>query len=183
MGKRKSVSERKKRKNGQEVPALPLTPMIDCTFLLLIFFMLACRFRSEEGKLQAHLPKDRGIPGIDTPTIDLQRIRVKLLWYSPGGRPRYTGPDGDLLLKVRGRVFDWAPDEEGNSQPDWAALKDYIEKRKAVYRPPADDPTKTQPVIIDARKYVPFYWIVRTLDTATAAGITDIAFAAPEIPF
>ncbi|TET39096.1 MAG: hypothetical protein E3J72_01335 [Planctomycetota bacterium] len=176
------MAKRKKKKGEQDVPALPLMPMIDCVFLLLIFFMLAMRFRSEEGKLQAHLPKDRG-QGTGTPTIDLQMVRVKLLWYSPGGRPRYTGPDGDLLLKVKGRVFDWAPDEEGNAQPDWAALKDYIDQKRQEYRPPASDPTKTLPVIIDARKYVPFYWIVRALDTLVASDITDITFAAPEIPY
>ncbi|MHC4662396.1 MAG: ExbD/TolR family protein [Planctomycetota bacterium] len=178
--------KRKKKDGEQEVPSLPLTPMIDCTFLLLIFFMLACRFRSEEGKLQAHLPKDRG-QGTGTPTIDLQQVRLKLLWYSPDGQPRYTRPDGRLIVKI-GRhsaatVFDWVQDIEGNSQPDWDAVRDYVTRKKNEYRPPPDDPTKILPVIIDSRKYVPFYWIVRSLDTLVAAGIKDITFAAPEIPY
>jgi len=176
------MARRKKRKVEQDVPELPLMPMIDVVFLLLIFFMLAMRFRSEEGKLLAHLPKDRG-QGTGTPTIDLQEVRVKLLWYSPGNVPRYTQTDGELKLKIKGRVFDWAPDEAGNYQPDWAAMKQYIETKRSEYRPPSFDPTKTLPVIIDARKYVPFYWIVRALDTLVAAEITDITFAAPEIPY
>jgi biopolymer transport protein ExbD len=184
MGKRKSVSERKKRKNEQEAPALPLTPMIDCMFLLLIFFMLACRFRSEEGKLQAHLPTTKGqrTDPQKEPFI-LDKVRVKLLWYSPNGRPRYTRPDGQLVLKVRGRVYDWAVDEEGNPQPDWNALHDYLVRKKQEFRPPASHPAMEMPIIIDARKHVPFYWIVRALDTAVAAEIKNIEFAAPEIPF
>jgi len=39
---------------------LQITPMIDVTFLLLVFFMLL-PFRSLERQLSAHLPTDRGV--------------------------------------------------------------------------------------------------------------------------
>ena len=44
----------------EDTPSLAMTPMIDITFLLLIFFMLACKFRTIEGKLKAFLPKGQG---------------------------------------------------------------------------------------------------------------------------
>lgn len=176
------MAKRQKKEYTEETPELPLTPMIDCTFLLLIFFMLAARFRSEEGKLQAHLPKDRG-QGKGDATKDMQEVRVKLLWYSPDGRDKYTGLDGRLILKVSTREFEWTRDMEGNPQPDWAALQQYIEQKKTAYRPPSENPSKTQPVIIDARPFVPFYWVVRALNTLVEAGIKDITFAAPEIEY
>jgi len=37
-----------------------LTPMIDVTFLLLVFFLCTLGFRPLEGRLEALLPKDRG---------------------------------------------------------------------------------------------------------------------------
>lgn len=39
---------------------LDLTPMIDVTFLLLVFFLCTLRFQSLEAKLAAHLPRDVG---------------------------------------------------------------------------------------------------------------------------
>jgi len=46
-----------------EIPevTMDLTPMIDCVFLLLIFFMVSMKFRVLEGKLVTELPKDRGV--------------------------------------------------------------------------------------------------------------------------
>ena len=167
----------------EEMPEMPMTTMIDCTFLLLIFFMLSCRFRSEDGKIDAHLPKDRG-QGTGSATKDLQEVRVKLLWYNQEEtNQRYHGPDGKVVLKVKERRIDWTSDEKGHPQPDWTVLKDIIEQKKIAYRPPADDSQKTQPVIIDARKEVPFYWVVRVLDTLVSVGITDISFAAEEIAY
>ena len=37
-----------------------MTPMIDVVFLLLIFFMLATKFKMPEGTLRSYLPKNRG---------------------------------------------------------------------------------------------------------------------------
>ena len=37
---------------------LPLTPMIDCVFLLLIFFMVGMKFKEYDRKLEADLPKE-----------------------------------------------------------------------------------------------------------------------------
>ena len=43
---------RRKRRNAQP----PLTPMIDVTFLLLVFFLLTFTFREAEGQIRGALP-------------------------------------------------------------------------------------------------------------------------------
>ena len=41
---------------------LNLAPMIDVTFLLLIFFLVTTTFKRAEGIFASHLPKDAGAP-------------------------------------------------------------------------------------------------------------------------
>jgi biopolymer transport protein ExbD len=55
------VSQRKKR--GQQPAKLqpPLTPMIDVTFQLLLYFLLTAEFREEEGGIPGTLPNKGGI--------------------------------------------------------------------------------------------------------------------------
>ncbi|KKM69589.1 hypothetical protein LCGC14_1449200, partial [marine sediment metagenome] len=51
------MDECKRPERTPEFERLRLTPMIDVTFLLLIFFLLACRFQLSEGQIEATLPK------------------------------------------------------------------------------------------------------------------------------
>ena len=46
---------------AEEEYKMEMTPMIDVTFLLLIFFLLTIKFKVLEGKLAAYLPKDVGV--------------------------------------------------------------------------------------------------------------------------
>ncbi|KPK86478.1 MAG: hypothetical protein AMJ81_01125 [Phycisphaerae bacterium SM23_33] len=87
-------SERQKRAK-QRAPTMiqpPLTPMIDVTFQLLIFFLLACNFRMVEGQIQAKLPDISG-PEVAPPFL-LEPIRVSL---APAG----TEGEG-VLIEIGG---------------------------------------------------------------------------------
>ena len=83
---------------AREKVELELTPMIDVTFLLLIFFLCTLKFKTLEGKLAAYLPKDVGVnPSQVEPreAIDL-RLRValpgtKLTQVAPGQWRPYSG--------------------------------------------------------------------------------------------
>ena len=190
------MAKKRKSRELEDVPALPLTPMIDCTFLLLIFFMLASRFKSTEGKLKAFLPKDRG-QSASTPTIDLGEMRVKLLWCHPGSKREFrkrvvgegfkayygTVSHGQVVLKVKERYFSTVSSGDGNIWPNYVELLNYINDAKRAYSPPRSDPSKEMPVIIDAREAVPWKHVVMCLNAAMSAGLTDISFAAPEIVY
>lgn len=54
------VSQRKKRGTVKKSMQPPLTPMIDVTFQLLLYFILTSQFRAEEGGIPGSLPRDDG---------------------------------------------------------------------------------------------------------------------------
>ena len=57
---RKQREDKKKHASTSIQP--PMTPMIDIVFQLLLFFLLACQFRMDEGQIAANLPDISGKP-------------------------------------------------------------------------------------------------------------------------
>ena len=176
MGKKKT-----RREEMDEVNA-DLTPMIDIVFNLLIFFMVGTKFRTTEGLIKAFLPKNRG-QGSGTPTIDLNEVRIKLLWYDSSGRPT-TGDGGLVVLKIGDQLFNQAGELEQNPIPEkhelWQNLASKLTEFKSGYKGTSE---QGLPVIIDARKEVPTRYVVLVLNEVVRAGITDVTFAAPEIDY
>ena len=171
-----------RREAMEEEIELQMTPMIDIIFQLLIFFMLACRFKTQEGELKAFLPKNRGMGTAGQPAITLQEVRVKLLWVEKGSyRETKNRKNGRVLLKVKDIKFPYTTDVHGKTIPDYKKLYQYICKARDNFRPTRT--YKTLPVIIDARPLVPFEHIVFALNECVRAGLKEITFAAPEIPY
>jgi len=61
-----------------EEARLHLTPMIDVTFLLLIFFMCSIKFKRLDGTLATYLPREAGVNASDHYKQDLERIVLYL---------------------------------------------------------------------------------------------------------
>lgn len=136
---------------------LQITPMIDVTFLLLIFFMLL-PFRSLERKVAAFLPKDRGLaktkikleekPKI---TVELKRTkeeritRVKLLDSEIG-----TGVDGFNTLDARIRAIAGSNEELPGEINAWA--------------------------------WVPHRDVIRAIDSFMKGDVTDLTFVGAPAP-
>lgn len=161
---------------------LDLTPMIDIVFLLLIFFMTATKFRTPEGVIEAFLPKDKG-QAAGTPKIDLNEIRIKLLWYDASGSPT-KGDEGFVVLKVGDEVFnsvgDFNRETYSSLSSVWANLGSKLSEFKDGYKGSSE---KGLPVIIDARKQVPTKYVISALNEVVRAGIQDVTFAAPEVDY
>jgi len=71
---------RKRRNKGKKASMQPpLTPMIDVTFQLLLFFLLTCEFRESEGQIPGTLPSKGNIMQNvkDDPPPDPIRIRIR----------------------------------------------------------------------------------------------------------
>jgi biopolymer transport protein ExbD len=172
----------KRRTTEVEEAKADMTPIIDIVFNLLIFFLCATKIRATEGAIMCFLPKNRG-QGSGTPTIDLNEVRIKVLWYGADGRPT-TGDDGFVVVKIGDQSFNNPGDLE-NSKPVersdvWARVHEKLMGFKSGYTGSSE---KGLPVIIDARKQVPTKFVVCVLNEVVRAGIQDVTFAAPEIEY
>lgn len=136
---------------ADEEVKLDLTPMIDCVFLLLIFFM-CMKFKQYEKKLDSELPKDEGL-SMSTPTpVQQLRIKIQLL---PGTADKVQiVPDP---LNEYFRVIQW---RDGGKKQMFEELSGQI-RRGFTY---IGDKIEVAP---DER--VPFDYVALTLNAIHAA--------------
>src|SRR4051812_47073366 len=88
---------------------LQLTPMIDCVFLLMIYFLVASSFTISEQILPSQLSAltGSGTSTIDTPPppeADFENIVVRILWQ--GTSPAWTVNDAPIrsLAELKGSL-------------------------------------------------------------------------------
>jgi len=145
-------STSRKRENVKLQP--PMTPMIDCIFQLLIFFMLMPSFQSHEGYLTTNLPRDQG-PNPTTQT-NMERLKIELL---------DEGNEGEGVSIVLNDTQSLGDNFEGLR----AALEGY---RAQGLQP-------THPILISPTMAVRHKFVVRAFDAAVTARFTSIHFAVP----
>ena len=101
---------RRARFPAPEAPRSEMTPMVDVSFLLLIFFMLTIQFRTLEGLLSAHLPKDAGtISNTDPPTESLD-LAIRVLWPVRWSLGPWSTTDAAALAQRLVQVHRHEPD-------------------------------------------------------------------------
>lgn len=159
MARRQKEEEeepRKRRKRKQPIledMVMDITPMIDVVFQLLIFFMVATKFKTLEGKLLAYLPKDKGLKNVKVEEQKLP-IRVTLTWNVATRQAKvYVG-----------QSFTGIADQGGLE-----AAKKKVRQIKA---------TGTEKAEIDADNKIPFRYVVETLNMLISARLKEISFAA-----
>jgi len=157
---------------------MQMTPMIDVTFLLLIFFMCTLKFKTLEGKLAAYLPKDVGVNQMDAEPIEkvevLVRVRDEGTKMKPVGRTtrRPYGPNDT------GR-YEWGDDrklEYGVGPFKTNDLDDLQKRLTKIYRDRKATGEEKVPATIDARPGTVYEDVVEVLDRAINSGFTDITF-------
>lgn len=90
------MSKRRQRRRREEKASPDLTPMIDVTFQLLIFFILATRFKVDERNHQVQLPKDEGLD--QTVSIPKEQITIYCNWDDDAQGNSYV-----VAIDARGR--------------------------------------------------------------------------------
>ncbi len=163
------------RKWAEQESKLEMTPMIDVTFLLLIFFMCTIQFKTLEGKLAAYLPKDLG--GKPTEAERKEKVDVLLRVIEPGSKrdPRDNGKPYSGA-----GTFQWGPDRVieyrvGPSRvPDLRSVEAKLEQHREA------DPERG--MTINPLPGVVNSDVMQVLDAAIAAGFTDITFKGAPAP-
>jgi len=152
---------------SKEKCEMEMTPMIDVTFLLLIFFMCTLKFKTLEGKLAAYLPKDVGVnPAFEEP---FEKLAIRLDVVEEGTRLR---PDGRPYAG-RGR-YVYAADRIVRYSIGPHSTDSLEEVAGCLECLHAKDPDA--PVTIDARPGILYSDVVKVLDLALGAGFTNITF-------
>ena len=165
---------------ANETYEMEMTPMIDVTFLLLIFFILTLKFKVLEGKLAAYLPKDVGVNQSEAEIKEKIEIVVRVVPGKEGVKVYATDPNkGQPWRPSQGgdkdRRFTMAP---GSREVEYAIgarkYKDVLDVRSRLKELFKQDPER--PSTIDARPGTYYADVVPVLDATIEAGYTDITF-------
>ncbi len=173
------MSNRRKQRleeNTKNNADMEMTPMIDVTFLLLIFFMCTIKFKTLEGKLSAYLPKDKGVNPVPQDEPPEPPIEVKLNVRKEGTK---LGPRGKEVYNPNNSKhsrFTFASDREITIRVEAKeyATVDLAFERLVVLH--ADEFQRERGVKIDARDGIVYDDVVRLLDAVIKAGFTAVEF-------
>lgn len=159
-----------------------MTPMIDCVFLMIVFFVCV-DFRSLEAKLPAYLPKDRGSSrAVVAPSPELE---VRVLAQQSGVR-RYPGGDGvDAATRrprryvVEGHGVRWLVGPSPvTDRRELAAQLQRVHDDRSTWQEDAQHPGRLVPphVVIAPQAGVVYDDVAATADALRAAGYAEIHF-------
>jgi len=144
------ISARAKRGRDKPKIRVPMTAMIDVTFLLLIYFILTINFRQLEGQIPGTLPK-AGTSGAATMEKLLTPIKITL------------HPTGEAN---EGVAYEISGVHERIADPQ--ILRSVLEGRRQA--------GGDSPVIINARRDVRWRYVVEVFNQVVANEFQNIAF-------
>ncbi|PCJ54769.1 MAG: hypothetical protein COA70_03495 [Planctomycetota bacterium] len=163
----------KKKKKFEEIKP-DMTPMIDVTFLLLIFFIVTLKFKVLEGRLDAALPKDRGTNTSEAEEID--KLDILMFVADPGE----LIPDGksDHLKMFSGRRIriEIGAQKWYYNPFDIADAENPIPDLTEFLKNPEWDRDET-PVSLDARKGIVYGDVIVILDVVIREKYKKVSFA------
>ncbi len=147
-------SKKRKKKKGPADMQVQMTPMIDVTFQLLLFFIMTFEFRESEGMIPGTLPAKGSIAQqvSDTPPPD--PITIKVL------------PSGDSRLSVSYELSGVG-----------TAIRSVRELGALLKARQQDIGSKEVPIVIFPNQDVPWGAVVEAFNQATRAGFERIGFA------
>jgi len=143
---------RPSRRPGKPKMQPPLTPMIDVTFQLLLFFLLTTTFRQAEGQIPGSLPAP---PEQIRPELEMNIIKPIVLQV-------HLADDGEV-------VYELAARPGGLRQA--AALYEGLVALREAYG------SNEVPVLIRPEDEVPWEYAVEAFNQAVRADFRNISFA------
>ena len=164
------MTRRRKRKFEQVKG--DMTPMIDVTFLLLIFFIVTLKFKVLEGRLDAALPKDRGTS--TSQAEEVEKIDILIVVAEPGklvddtdikGLKRYEGRR--IRIEIGTQKWYYDPYDIEDTLDPIPGLPDFFT---------GYDKEET-PVSLDARKGINYGDVIVILDVVVREKFEKVSFA------
>lgn len=161
----------KRKPRRTDVPALKpdLTPMIDVTFLILIFFLLTLQFTDLEGKLESRLPKGVGVNPDAAEPVERARVTIEVL--AEGTR---LAPEGDAPWSGSG-PHRFGPDRRLRYTCGPRACGSLAEVRAYLAAERARDAAVE--LVVDARDDTIYEDALAVIDLAGAVGIGTVTLA------
>jgi biopolymer transport protein ExbD len=188
----------KKQGGGEdEAFALNLTPMIDVVFQLIIFFMCAMKFKTLEKKIEAYLPKDRGLAKTPERIDEKVTIKVVLRQTAEEGVPHFIMFDEDVGRAPGDNSVPRMPPPPASTDSNYSSKKKaydeahrafidrHIAPKIALVERKIDDLYSKDPTLpgqIDAGRYVRHEYVIMVLDAFIKAGMNEITFVGTPPP-
>ena len=183
------MGRRRKPPDETKPEALPMTPMIDVVFQLLIFFMLSMHVKEVEGKLLSQLPKDKGLAPTHVLQPELQEIRIVLcaggdtrMHLHDKGRHEKADKDPNVckvqVEKIEiGDVY-MTEKNAGKGASNKGIYMSLGQKTKELQdaQPSTKDSAKRAPVILDADSETPYEHVIGAVNACKHFGIDNIEF-------
>ncbi|HEX5138008.1 MAG TPA: biopolymer transporter ExbD, partial [Planctomycetota bacterium] len=159
-----------------------MTPMIDVSFLLIIFF-ICLPMKMLEGKIQAFLPTDKGIN--PTPTEPPLEIKVSVHIVARGEQPTMYPPPApagraDGIPRSTQNVPTIFRYKIGNDET--ANIREVFDYIKKAYAAVKDTPNAKITGEIKAGHKVPHKYVVAVLNKFAEAGLEKVDFYGTAIP-
>ena len=158
-----------------------MTPMIDVTFLLLIFFIVTLKFKTLEGRLDSNLPKDMGTSTQETPPVEKVDIVIRV------GNPGLKQPDPATRTKskplgrldhFRGRILKVSIGTSVyNVRNDAHDEKGLLADLDKLRRKLQDFDKEETPITLDAREGIIYEDVIGILDLVIDEGFQKVSFA------
>lgn len=161
-----------------------MTPMIDVSFLLIIFF-ICLPMKLLEGKIQAFLPTDKGItPTKQEPPLE---IKVSVHIVARGEKQMlYPPPPPEGKEDRVPRGMEMVPQEfrykVGNSAEDVGNLREVYDYIKRAYTAGRDNPDAKIVGEIKAGYKVPHKYVIAVLNKFAEAGLQKVEFYGAAFP-
>ncbi len=137
---------------GEDVE-MDMTPMIDVSFQLLIFFILTINFPVQEGNLSTFLPKDRGMQKTESKKKQLDQFKASL---------SYDPSQGLTTIDISGATMgSWKDGEEISESDQKKIARKAISTYQTIKSQASDE---SPPVKIEAKSNVPSGRVITVLD-------------------
>jgi hypothetical protein len=155
-----------------EVTKPNMTPMIDVVFQLIVFFLVSMKFKSLDMRIDAFLPKDRGLAPTPSKPPEVPKIVVVM--------QHRLGEPVTRLKVANAPIGVLHGTEQVKADPSLKATNkatlDALTKLAADARARAGDAADEVKGEVDAGSLVPTGDVLRAVDAFIAGGLKDVTF-------